>query len=209
MKWDAYDIAHSIWASQSKVVHDPVKLIATVANKWADEVERHLQIPESIRVIRQRLTDGNVFESAFFAATSPSGELVSSQINFFLDVDLYDKLGQIHVWHEPNKNLGMGGSSRAAIGYSEVAAEFDQQASKRAQAYMKWYLPKISLLKPTSQNAAVAEKLVELTILLHSAQEYLGFPIDELQLVRGTGIHWLHQKKSCQGQSSNSDLPKK
>jgi len=75
-------------------------------------------------------------------------------------------------------------------------AEFQSQSTK-PKDYMAWYLPEVSTMTPGRRDAALAEKFVELTILLRPEQDMLGFPVDELQLSRRTGVHRLHKKPSC------------
>ena len=63
--------------------------------------------------------------------------------------------------------------------------EYYVQTTPRAKRFMTNYLKTLS---PTSRNANLAKKLVELSIEPDPKNAYLGLPVDELELERGRGI---------------------
>jgi hypothetical protein len=197
-KWTAQSIARSAWqtaTSDNRSGSAPM-LVAGVAAKWLSRMENNFASPDAIRLARPYLaqSDEHILAEGLFAATDKAGNLSMKAATIFVDLPLFDSTGQIRLWHETYDGKP---DTWGSTGYDEVVEEFKRRTSERARQYMQQFEGSISALTKSEQRASLAAKLIELSILYHPKKEILGPPIDVLQLVRGSGVHWIHRKESC------------
>lgn len=197
--WNGHLIARKIWESESASKTDAAELVLSVSEKWTIAMDEIYGNPEIVRTKRHYQPDNAIFANSFFAATDKTGKLVVRGVDISFDLPLFDSTGKIRLIHTPNA-VREGGSGSA--GHDEIIGEFMSQSTPRAAEFMRWWVPQISTFSRSAKRAAVASKLIELSILLHAHQEELGFPIDVVQLRPRAGVHWVSNNKNC------PDIPK-
>jgi len=194
--WNAHDIARESWKAEAKLGQSAQDATNAVSRRWTTKIEEKYKDPEIIKDAREYGPTGEpVLANAVFAAVDPSGGMAVTGINILYDRALYDATGKIRIQDQPPRVYK---APRSVFGgFSEIAQEFVAMKTQRAKSYMNWFLPRIAGQGISQQRAAIATKLIELTILLHPKNSKLGFPIDVLQIDRFSGIHWIERKGQC------------
>ena len=194
--WNAHAIAREVWKKESKIDSHSARLMPRVADGWIAAMEPLYGDPEVIRQFRPRVSPGSepVIANALFAATDGTGNIVVRGVNIDLDLPLFDSTGKIHIIHD---DFDLPANSHAGMGHDEIVDEFRHETSPRAKDYMRWFSGRIANEDISRQRAELASKFIELSILLHPKSSELGFPIDVLQLMRTTGVHWVWRKPNC------------
>jgi hypothetical protein len=192
--WSGHAVARDIWERESKISPDSTLVSRTLAG-WVKEAtpiyEAH------IADFRKHVRVGGdpVIANAVFAGVDKDGKITVNVVDIDLDLQLFDSTGKakiIPITHDVAAN------SSFAIGLDEVAMEFRSQTSERAQDYMAWFKRRISTLPRDQQNAELASKYVELSVLLHPRRDELAFPIDVLELRSNGSVQWFWRKPNCQ-----------
>jgi hypothetical protein len=137
--------------------------------------------------------DESVVANAFFAAVDEAGKISVKVINIDFDLQLFDSASIVKMLHE---TIDIRADHSFAVGLDEIEQEFRSTTTQRAKDYMAWFKRRIATFPRDQQNAELASKYVELSILLHPRNSELAFPVDVLQL-RADGAHWVWLKSSC------------
>ena len=192
--WSGHAVAREVWEKESKVGPDSTLVSRTLAG-WVKEVapiyEAH------IAEFRKRVGAGAdpVIANAAFAGVDREGKITVKIVDIDFDLQLFDSTGKAVIVPQIH-DIPVNSSS--SIGLDEVAIEFRSQTTERAQDYMAWFKRRISTLPRDQQNAELASKYVELSILLHPRKTELAFPIDVLQLRSNGPVKWFWKKPNCQ-----------
>ena len=193
--WDAHSVAREVWKQESRPGRTADDLVLAVAKRWIAEMVRRYGRPELITDTRKRTAGGEpILATALFAATDQTNSMLLMAVSTLFDRELFDSDGRIRLTSEVNR---VSPPDWVAGGRSEVAEEFRRESTDRAKSYMSWFRNEISDLNQTQQRAALAKKLIELSILLHPNRDEFAFPIDVLQLRRNAGVYWTHRKANC------------
>jgi len=199
-RWSANGDAREAWrmAIRLGMVSSAQRLTDEVAEQWARSMESHFMKPTIMKALRSTLWGGNVLASGLFGSTNPERELAVAKVDIFVDLELFDSKGIVKLRHEISEGpkLVPGGS----MGLGEIATEYIFETSARAKRDMEAYKRTISNLTPSAQYGGIASKLVEWSVSLHPRHEFLGLPVDELQLSKGGSIRWLKLKRGCKEQ---------
>ncbi len=163
-----------------------------VAKEWATRMNKFYDSPDFIRRVRPGTEDGTI-TTALFAATRTTGDLAMYAEEISFDRALFDSGGTVKI---TSNGLPLPEGAELPMGLDEIGNEFLKQTTERARHYMSWFLPQLPA-EPRTRAWTKSEKLVELSILLHSKRDQLGFPIDTAQLLPSTGVTWRHLKNNC------------
>jgi len=194
--WNAHDIARESWKTESKAGQSAQETASAVSQHWLTKVEEKYNDPEIIKEAREYNPSGEpALANAVFAAIDQSGGIALISANILYDRNLYDSTRQIRIWDTPPKIYKAPRSVYG--GLSQIAQEFVAMKTQRSKSYMSWFLPRIANQGFSQQRAAIATKLVELSILLHPKNSSLDFPIDVLQLDTSKGVRWIEKKDKC------------
>lgn len=195
-----------VWSAQAEArtafegaftIHSNVdELTSDTAKKWTQAVEKDIENSRSIFPgIRRQLDQRGIVTSGFFATTDQTHRFSARSANIIVDVAKYDATGEIKLNAESDEI--MRPNSWGYSGFYEIMREFSSESTPRAQEYMKWFRSQIENLSPSERRAAIASKMIELSILLHPQRELLGFPVDVVQLDAGEDARWVSRKPSC------------
>jgi hypothetical protein len=192
-QWNAHSVAREIWERESKI-HSDTTLLARTVKGWIEAVEPIYGI--HVAEIRKHMNSGDapVIATAFFAAADKAGTIKVQAVDIVFDLQLFDSTGRVKVLHKIGE---IPTNSSASMGHDEIAMEFHFQTTQRAKDYMAWFKRRIATLPPDQQYAELASKYIELSILLHSKNSELAFPVDVLQLRKDTGVRWIYRKDNC------------
>jgi len=135
-----------------------------------------------------------VVAAAAFASVDDAGKLAVLTVNIDFDLKLFDSTGTVKLVHRI-ADLPVGGS--AGVGHSDVIDERMDQSTQRARDYLKSLRDVLATLPPEQQRAETAYRFVEQSILLSRKKDELSFPIDVLQIHKGTGVEWVRRKPNC------------
>jgi hypothetical protein len=191
--WNAHTVARQVWEEESKKEVDPVRLVQIIANKWVtqmEEIYKQSRIFPELRKIQPENT--GVLANGVFGASNGAGVIAAYSTNITFDRPLFDSSSVVSIGH--NGTIVPRGQFSA--GHDEIAMEFGQQTSGRAKEYMDRFMPQLPSGK-SEKRAAIAAKLIELSILLHPKSSELGFPVDVVQLAPKTGVSWVALKPNC------------
>jgi hypothetical protein len=190
--WNAHRIARDIWRRDSERFPNDT-LLPHVAEDWVQTMELVYKDPKIIGYARSRPSSDPVLANALFVAVDDSGRLRAELVDIAFDLRLFDSSGEVQLEHDITE---MHVGEQVMGGFTDTAAEFSRQTTDRAKAYMAWFQKRIAGLPIGEQRAEITSKYVELSILLDSNSDQLGFPVDVLQ-VDNTGVHWIWRKPNC------------
>jgi hypothetical protein len=192
-KWNARSIARQIWQSESKDGSGASDLHIRVSDKWITAMEKVYDDPALIAASRTQ-TGTDYLASAAFAALDKSGKINVMLVDIGFDLRFFDATGKIRFFADRRILL-----KQSALGHADVVTEFLSRSSERSIAYMEWFDTTSAALSRSKEQAALASKFIELSILLHPKNTELGFPIDVVQFgPPPLGIHWIWIKPNCQ-----------
>jgi hypothetical protein len=192
--WDVRLIARRIWQSESRHETDAAKLVQAVSDKWIVATRKIYSDPEYLRYKRRSHPERPAIANAVFAATDSSGKLALRAINVAFDVTAFDSTGAVRLDY-PAKKVSAG--EWISAGSNQIIMEFMLRSSPRAKEFMSQWKVESAKLNPIAQQAALASKMIELSISLHPHPEEIGLPVDVLQIIPRTGIHWVQRKTDC------------
>ena len=196
--WNAHSVARRAWEKESpKHVDDAPGLTLATERTWTEDMKSIYADPAVIRFLRQRMKPGDdpILATAVFIATDNLGRLIVHGISIGFDVGLYDSQGKIAV--SETRRYDLPENSHVTGGHDEIINEFLGKTSTRARDYMSWFNASITGLSSGKQNANLASKMIELSILLHPKNQELGLPIDLIQMNRTVGLRVLSMKPEC------------
>jgi len=194
--WDVRLIARKIWQSESVHEPDAFKLVQAVSDKWMDRTRRIYSDPEYIRYRRHTHPNSPVIANVVFAATDKSGQLIARAVDVYFDMAAFDSAGRVDLGYRPRYQP----PGWIAAGSSEIINEFMLGVSPRAKKFMNDWRANNAKLTPSSRNAELARKMIEFSIRLHPHPEEIGPPVDVLQIMPKTGIHWVQGEAGCAAQ---------
>ena len=192
-EWSAHSVAREIWERESKINPDST-LLPRVVKDFIEAMERIYGDPSVIQDVRKHVSDDPVMANAFFAAVDKAGKLRAQAVDIDFELQLFDSTGKVKLIHNVSE---IPADSSASAGHDDIVIEFRHQTTQRAKDYMGWFKRRIADLPPDQQRAELASKYIELSILLHPKNNELAFPVDVLQLRKGTGVHWVWRKPNC------------
>jgi hypothetical protein len=194
-QWSAHSEARDAWTSESKAGPNNT-LLLRVAQNWIRRMEMHYSDADLIKDVTGHLdVDSDpVVAAAAFASVDDAGKLAVLTVNIDFDLKLFDSTSTVKLVHRI-ADLPVGGS--AGVGHSDVIDERMDQSTQRARDYLKSLRDVLATLPPEQQRAETAYRFVEQSILLSRKKDELGFPIDVLQIHKGTGVEWVRRKPNC------------
>ncbi len=193
--WDARLIARKSWKSESLHESDAVKLVQAVTDKWIAATKKIYSDPEYLRHKRLSHPESDTIANVVFAATDKKGKLAAKAVNVVFDITAFDSKGIVHLSY-PSGNLSPG--EWKAAGSDEIITEYITGVSVRAMEFLKqWRTQQASNPSPSARQADLATKIIDLSIRLHPHPERIGPPVDVLQIMPTTGIHWIQRKPEC------------
>jgi hypothetical protein len=196
-KWSPHSVALQAWKEQTLSQGTAEALVHGVAESWVARMEELLNDQNIINIQRRRMRMGSdpVLVTALFAGTDSSGGMAVRAAEITFDLKLFDSANVIRLMHDgfdPSEGHNVSG------GHSEIVDEFVAKSSARAAEYMAWFDQRISALPTSDQQAELASKYIELSILLNEHRDELGFPVDVVQLRRKSGVFKRLLKPNCQ-----------
>lgn len=191
--WEAKSIAREVWEAQSKI-SSTTPLLDRVVDGWNRAMKELYSDADFIASIRPPVTGVPVIATAMFGATDDAGTLRLKTVDITFDPFLFDTQRKVQIVQ--NVKEVPAGQIRV-MGHKEIPLEFWRGTSQRARDYDGRFNLRISNLPIDQQRAKRASKMIELSILLDPKKEELGFPIDVLQLRKGSGVRWVRRKANC------------
>jgi len=195
-KWNPHSVALQAWKEQSATHRTAEALVHAVAKSWTTTMEGLLNDQNIISIQRRRMGIGSdpVLATALFAGTDSSGGMAVRAVEITFDLNLFDSTNVIRLMHD---GFDPSAGDHVVGGHSEIVNEFIAKSSPRAAEYMAWYDQRISALSASEQQAELASKYIELSLLLNEHRDELGFPIDVVQLRRKSGVFRRWLKPNC------------
>lgn len=151
-----------------------------------------------IRTHRKQLLDrpGNNLFNAVFVGVDETGALAGRQITFTYDPaaerdGVFKPYVSIDVWSFADKTVFK------VIGHGEIAYEFASQSTLRARAEAAHFQAELLLHPGGDTDLRQAVHYIQLTEGLAPFDWGVGGPIDQVEILPGSGVHWIQRKPEC------------
>jgi hypothetical protein len=199
--WDSIREAKTALAD---VLHEPTAdgagFIPRLAVRWASliglNIAQHLRPEEELS-----LNDGQIYVDGTFFGLNREREIEGA----------YERLRYTRALHSiqahPPDVVSLPDQMMysAVGGERDIALEFKEGKTERAQREAKSTVIKARNWSPADSDALMAKRLVELTIQYTLHPDHVGGDIDVAELSPKSGVRWIYRKPNCK--ELHSSLP--